>query len=73
MGYKRTDNGVQIFTSLADGDLKLRMIGSPVKREVKATFNNQTNSCGSNHSPTQPIAGYDKDAMPMNTFTRKIL
>ena len=61
MGYKRTDNGVQIFTSLADGDLKLQMIGSPVKREVKATFNNQTNSCGSNHSPTQPIAGYDKD------------
>ena len=60
MGYKRTDNGVQIFTSFADEGLNLNMIGSPVKREVKASFDNQTYSSNTTHSPTQPIVGYDK-------------
>ena len=61
MGYKRTDNGVQIFTSFADEDLNLNMIGSPVKREVKGNFDNQAHSSNTNHSPIQPIVGCDKD------------
>lgn len=65
MGYKRTDNGVQIFTSFTDGDLSLNMIGSPVKREVKESFDNQKNTRHSQHSETQPIVGYDKDG---NTY-----
>ena len=60
MGYKRTEKGVQIFTSFADQDLRLVRIGSPVNREVKDTFDNQTNTSGSQLSSAKPIFGYDK-------------
>jgi hypothetical protein len=65
MGYKRTERGVQIFTSFTDEDLQLVKIGSPVNREVKDTFNKQTNTSNSQQSPTKPIFGYDKDG---NTY-----
>ncbi len=68
IGYKKTDQGVQILTSFTDKDLKLVNIGEPAHKKVERMFKNEEKgsiSSGSS-SMTNPLLGYDNEK---NTYT----
>lgn len=62
VGYKKTNQGLQILTSFTDKDLKLVGIGEPAQKTVTETFKNG-NGIISTSTPamTKPLLGYDKD------------
>lgn len=62
VGYKKTNQGVQILTSFTDKDLKLVGIGEPAQKTVTKMFKNENGIIGSSTSSmTKPLLGYDKD------------
>ena len=61
VGYKKTEQGVQILTSFSDADLKLVNIGEPAQKIVTQMFKNENGIIGSGTSAmTKPLIGYDK-------------
>jgi len=62
IGYKKTDQGVQILTSFTDKDLKLVNIGEPAQETVTRTFKNENGiNSGGTSSMTNPLLGYDNE------------
>lgn len=63
VGYKKTDEGVQILTNFIDKDLKLVSIGEQTQKTVTTGFKNEKGiiMTGGTSSMTNQLLGYDND------------